>query len=76
MEIKEMVEVLRSRGDTLSAQAADSLTELERKCDELGKAYDALSSDLFMLYKNIEKEKAKEKGKNQTGYDVAFSDYT
>lgn len=44
-----LVQSLRDRDDSLCTEAADELDRLNKKYDEVGRAYDAMSADIVRL---------------------------
>ena len=49
MNLEVLIQSLRNRGEQLCSLAADELEKLDKKYQELGRSYDAMSSDLLKL---------------------------
>ena len=49
MKTKELIQRLRDKDDQLCSLATDELEKLLRRYEELGRSYDAMSNDLFIL---------------------------
>ena len=49
MNLEVLIQSLRNRKEQLCSLAADELEKLDKKYQELGRSYDAMSSDLLKL---------------------------
>lgn len=49
MNLEVLIQSLRNRDEQLCSLAADELEKLDKKYQELGRSYDAMSSDLLKL---------------------------
>ena len=47
MNLEVLIQSLRNRDEQLCSLAADELEKLDKKYQELGRSYDAMSSDLL-----------------------------
>ncbi len=63
MKIEVLVQMLRNRQEELCSIAADELESLEKKYQELGRSYDAMSTDLLKLIAENKKLREELRGK-------------
>jgi len=71
MTLSDLVIALKSRDDALCRAAAAELTNLNKKYQELGRAYDAMSDDLLKLIAENKKLRSAEsrRQENTAGKD-------
>ena len=65
MKIDVLIQMLRNRQEELCSIVADELENLDKKYQELGRSYDAMSNDLLKLVIENNRFKEQLKGKIQ-----------
>ena len=65
MKLEVLIQSLRNQNEQLCSIAADELEKLDKKYQELGRSYDAMSSDLLKLIDENKRLGEKLRGHNE-----------